>query len=442
MSNRWLRFGIALLAIGAAGAAGYRLFQQEQRLAAHVAASRAVEATAEAAIVAVSDVKAALHAYVAEGQGEAFWTSRAATLIERLRAAMVELDAPATAAGAPLTDTLDLVDRLGAAEQRARDHVREGQRLLAGEVIFTEARDLLDGMRLQLMASRKAVADAALATHGEIRREQWTLALAAGGILAFAALLLVIPGTTAVAPPAENTTTRADNRPDEFESSARVISRTPVTPTPPAVPHSVGDPPPRPPSGTRRATATAPGAPAPGAPSAPSAPSAPGISLRDAAAVCTDLGRVSQSIEIETLLERAATVLTATGAIVWLASPDRSEMYPAASAGYDDRLLARIGSIARDASNVTAAAFRDAAPRTSARSGSASAALAVPLLTPLGPVGVFSVEIRDVASVDESRLAIATIFAAQLATLLGSMTAPQATAAATGTDTASADVRH
>jgi hypothetical protein len=64
------------------------------------------------------------------------------------------------------------------------------------------------------------------------------------------------------------------------------------------------------------------------------------------------------------------------------------------------------------------------------------------LLTPLGPVGVFSVEIRDVASVDESRLAIATIFAAQLASLLGSMTAPQATAAATGTDTASADVRH
>jgi hypothetical protein len=441
MSNRWLRFGIALLAIGAAGAAGYRLVQQEQRLTRDVAALRAVDATAESAIVAVSDIKAALHAYVAEGQGEEFWTSRAATLIERLRAATVELDAAAAVAGAPLADTLDLIDRLGAAEKRARDHVREGQRLLAGEVIFTEARDLVDGVRLQLLASRKAVADAAATAHGDIRREQWTLALAAGGILAFAALLLVIPGTTGAVPaPASNTTMRVDERADEFDSSARVIARTPVTPAPPAVPHSVGDPPPRPPSGTRRPTAQ--GAPsARGAP-APGAPGAPGISLRDAAAVCTDLGRVSQSIEIEALLERAASVLTATGAIVWLASPDRSEMYPAASAGYDDRLLARIGSIGRDASNVTAAAFRDAAPRTSARAGSASAALAVPLLTPLGPVGVLSAEVRDVANVDESRLAVATIFAAQLATLLGSMAAPAATAAATGTDAASADVRH
>ena len=447
MSNRWLRFGIALLAIGAAGAAGYRFFQQEQRLAAHLAASRAVEATAESSIVAVSDVKAALHAYVAEGQGEAFWTSRAATLIERLRAAIVELDAPATAAGAPLADTLDLVDRLGAAEKRARDHVREGQRLLAGEVIFTESRDLLDGMRLQLLASRKAVADGAVTTQGQIRREQWTLALAAGGILAFAALLLVIPGTTAS--PAPDTTTRGSAAAaDEFESSARIVSRTPIAPSPP---HAVGDPPPRPPSGTRRATApSAPSAPsAPGAPGAPGAPSgrapsppASEISLRDAAAVCTDLGRVSQSIEISTLLERAAGVLTATGAIVWLASPDRAEMYPAASAGYDDRLLARIGSITRDASNVTAASFRDAAPRTSTRVGSASAALAVPLLTPLGPVGVFSAEIRDIASVDETRLAVATIFAAQLASLLGSMAAPAATAAATGTDAATPDVRH
>jgi hypothetical protein len=114
-------------------------------------------------------------------------------------------------------------------------------------------------------------------------------------------------------------------------------------------------------------------------------------------------------------------VLGASGAIVWMTTPDRHELYPAAGAGYDARVLARIGSIRRDASNVTAAALRDAAPRTSAGLGPSAAALAVPLMTPLGPVGVFSAELRDVDTVDEARLAVATIFAAQFATLLGSM---------------------
>jgi hypothetical protein len=140
--------------------------------------------------------------------------------------------------------------------------------------------------------------------------------------------------------------------------------------------------------------------------------------------VCTDLGRVSQSIEISALLQRAANVLNASGVVVWMASSAGRELYPAASAGYDDRLLARIGSIPRDAANVTAGALRDAAPRTSPALGSSAAALAVPLMTPLGPVGVFSAEIREVSEVDEARMAVAAIFAAQLATLLGSMATP------------------
>jgi hypothetical protein len=53
-------------------------------------------------------------------------------------------------------------------------------------------------------------------------------------------------------------------------------------------------------------------------------------------------------------------------------------------------------------------------------------------MTPLGPVGVFSAEVRDVTTIDEARLAIATIFAAQLATLLGSMAEGAAPADAAG----------
>jgi hypothetical protein len=147
------------------------------------------------------------------------------------------------------------------------------------------------------------------------------------------------------------------------------------------------------------------------------------VALTEVAAVCTDLGRVSQSNEISALLGRAANVLCASGVIVWVASENRDELFPAAASGYDERLFNRIGSIRRDASNITAAAFRGGGPRTSSGVGGAPAALAVPLLTPHGPVGVFSAELRDIPNVDADRLALAAIFSAQLANLLGAISA-------------------
>lgn len=376
MSNRWFRFVIALLALGAAGAAGYRISQQEQRLAADVASTRTSALAAESAAATVSELKAALHAYVAQGQGYAFWTSRADTLIERLRASVLELDEPAAAAGATLTETLDLTDRVAASEEKAREHVRAGEQLLAGEVVFVEARDLLDAIRLQIGRARTQIEVAGGARQAEIRREQALLALGAASVLGFAVLLLVVPAASAMSDAA------------------------PAIPTPAVIPPVVeaATPPVTPP--VKAATSN----------------------LTAAAAVCTDLARVSQSNEMSSLLDRAARVLDATGVVVWMSSQDRTELFPGASAGYDERLLARIGSISRDAANVTAAAFREAAPKFSTAAGSSAAALAVPLLTPLGAAGVLSAELRDTVEVDPHRMALATIFAAQLASLLGSMT--------------------
>jgi hypothetical protein len=407
MSNRWLRFGIAFLALGAAAAAGYRIVEQEQRLNDDVVVARSIDVAAETALHTVSELKAALHAYISEGQGHAFWTARAATLIDRLRGAILDLDGPAAAAGVPLTEALDLTDRLGVAEQRARDHVRSGQRLLAGEVIFTDSRDLLDAIRMQAARARAGIAASAEARQADVRHEQALLALGAGGILAFALLLLVVPGRPVAGASLSTAGEPAGVADIRGRSSA---PQAPHAPHVPRAPHAPSAP-------------TAPGAPSP--PGAPGAPSTtPWLSLREAAAVCTDLGRVSQSIEISALLQRAANVLNASGVVVWMASSAGRELYPAASAGYDERLLARIGSIPRDAANVTAGALRDAAPRTSPALGSSAAALAVPLMTPIGPVGVFSAEIRELSEVDEARMAVAAIFAAQLATLLGSMATP------------------
>ena len=116
-------------------------------------------------------------------------------------------------------------------------------------------------------------------------------------------------------------------------------------------------------------------------------------------------------------------MLTASGVIVWVASAQGTELLAAAASGYDERLFTRLGSIDREASNVTAAAFRDGKAQTRSRGTGTAAALAVPLMTPIGPVGVFSAELREIADVDADRLALASIFAAQLANLLGSMAA-------------------
>ena len=449
MSNRWLRFGIAVLALGAAGAAGFRIFQQDKRLTASILTARSTDLAAESALTTIPEVKAALHAYVAEGQGQAFWTARAAMLLERLRASLLELDGPAAAAGASLTEALGLADRLGAAEQKARDHVRADQKLLAGEIIFTDARDLLDAMRVQLVRTRTQLADAASVTQAEIQREQKLLAVGVFGVLASATLLLVIPGG-GVAPTVNLPKGPHADPPDEFESSARIVSRTPIKPeaAPPAGKAANGRP-----GGTASTPSTVTAAPAPtvsdrlpvarpatpvapataGATSAaaskpsaapaPAPPTSPTPSLREAAAICTELARASQSIEVSNLLARAAKVLDASGAVVWMASPDGRELYPAASAGYDERLLTRIGTIPRTANNVTAGAIRSGTPKASARAGQSAAALAIPLLTPLGAVGVLSAELKNVAEVDETRLAVATIFAAQLASLVGSRAA-------------------
>jgi hypothetical protein len=410
MSNRWLRFVIALIALGVAGAAGYRLYQQQQRLAADLSSARATDSIAESALATIPEIKAALHAYVAEGQDFTFWATQASTLIDRLRSALLELDGPASAALTPLTESLDLADRLAAFEQRARDQVRLGQKWSAGEVVFTEARDVLDAMRGQVARARTHIGEQSGRTQAQIRREQVWLIVAGLGVLAFTMLLLVNPGRTE-APPVTLQAPTIES-PDQFDSSARLVSRTPLKPTIDAIPAIAPVTP-----GTPASRAVAGKAITPDA-----------VSIAEAASVCTELGRASQSIELTNLLDRAAKVLNASGVVVWMASADGRELYPAASAGYNEDLLARIGPIPRSGNNVTASAVRAGAPRTSSRVGQSAASLAVPLLTPLGAVGVFSAEVKGIASVDETRLAVARIFAAQLASLVGSKTTSTASA--------------
>jgi hypothetical protein len=138
-----------------------------------------------------------------------------------------------------------------------------------------------------------------------------------------------------------------------------------------------------------------------------------------AAHLCTELGRVENPGEVQPLLREAATVLDAIGLVVWVWDPIAEELMPALAHGYSDRVLAQLPPVRRDTDNATAAAFRSAQTCAIAGNDRASGALVVPLLTPAGCAGVLALELQHGSEQARSVRAIATIFAAQLAQLLG-----------------------
>jgi transcriptional regulator with XRE-family HTH domain len=149
------------------------------------------------------------------------------------------------------------------------------------------------------------------------------------------------------------------------------------------------------------------------------APSQPEPGLSAAAHLCTELARVHETREAAPLLQGAARILDAVGLIVWVWDPQRTELRPVLAHGYSDQVLAQLPRVRRDADNATAAAFRSAQTCIVNGSDLASGAVVVPLMTPVGCVGVLAVEVPHGSELRESVRALATIFAAQLATLVG-----------------------
>ena len=139
--------------------------------------------------------------------------------------------------------------------------------------------------------------------------------------------------------------------------------------------------------------------------------------MKEASVICADLSALSDPGALQGTLARVSGLLDATGLIVWIASNDGTSLSPVATHGFDAKIVARIGKVPRDGHNLTAAAFRDNIPKMSAPTATAPAALAVAMCGPTGPTGVLSVELKPGQSVDEARVALASIIAAQLATL-------------------------
>ena len=99
--------------------------------------------------------------------------------------------------------------------------------------------------------------------------------------------------------------------------------------------------------------------------------------------------------------------------------PQATELRRTLAHGYSDKVIAQLPKVRRDTDNATAAAFRSVQMCVVNGSDSASGALVVPLMTPVGCMGVLAIELQHGREQRESVRARATIFAAQLATWVG-----------------------
>jgi hypothetical protein len=153
------------------------------------------------------------------------------------------------------------------------------------------------------------------------------------------------------------------------------------------------------------------------------------LDLQGAADVCTSIGQLTSAADLSPLLRQAASVLDASGVVVWMAAGE--ELFAAAAFGYAPHVMRRLGPINRAALNATAAAWRTSTLQVVSGDQTERSALAAPMLGPDRCVGVLAVEVRVGQEGDPATRAVTALLAAQLAAALAGWPAASAAAPVT-----------
>jgi hypothetical protein len=149
------------------------------------------------------------------------------------------------------------------------------------------------------------------------------------------------------------------------------------------------------------------------------------------ATLSTDFGRARDLDDLTRLLSRAAELMDASGLMVWMAEDVTADLRPVLAHGYGADVLERIPAMPRTADNAAAKAFRSNTLQiVLARPGKSTGAVVAPILSAAGCVGALSAEIRHGGETSETTHALATLFAAHLATIVAQAPAEVETARA------------
>jgi CHASE3 domain sensor protein len=366
MRARAVRLVITTLLLASLLVTAFFLWNLEQRVGRNVA----LAGDAFAKIARLNDIVAGIgtaqQGYVAPGQLDEPWFDRSSTLtteltreLEQARESLQSPDAATT-----LQQLHASAAALITADARIRENLQIGQELMASDVIFSDGRNVLDSMIV-------SVRELQAAEHSHLRSELAALGRQRWGTLGavtlwWTALLLILAATSWRSEPAG-------------ESAAHVAA-----PQPPAAQ-----------PGVDRTTT---------------------VDLAAAAAVCTDLSRITATSALPGLLGRAAAVLDATGVILWISAGE--QLFPVMAHGYSDETLTRLGPLSRDAANAAANAWRTGQLTVVQPSGGKNrGAIVTPLFGLHSCIGVLAAELRQ-GEENPTVQAVAVMIAAQLSTVV------------------------
>lgn len=396
MRSRAMRTASSAVALLIVGAAAAFLMYSERQISGRLQAFHAFDQRARDVAGEVSAMRAAQQAYVAAGQGVDFWIPEVATLlataegsIEELRQSAMSPDARRAAADAAAS-----VAEFGDADNRARDYLQSGEQLMAADVVFAEGGETATTAGHQIETARLAEQQAFDAFEAERRRWQ-AYALSGTAVCALLIVGLLVP---------KGSSASAD------VPAAAVQDAEPAT------------------AGLRLRDASPSSVPAAEARPRDAVPA-----LRQAALLCTDLGRVTDIDDLTRLLGRATEVMDASGLVVWLGNVGGVDLRPVLAYGYPPEALAQMPAVPRSADNAAAAAYRTGrfqivmarpgAPGTLGTLRTTSGAVVAPLLSPEGCIGALAAEMKGGSETSDSAQALAAIFAAQLTSVLASSVA-------------------
>ncbi len=370
MQKQPLRFRVVALLAVSSLAIAYVFWTIDQRADASVATQADMSMRLARMSETVAGIGAAQRSYVAPGQLDEPWFEQASALLNQLSIDIEQTPARLRSSGAAeAMDALtDSAEALIAADARARQNLGIGQDLMASDVIFSDGHNIVDTMTAGLRDLQAAEQEAHQARLASLTHQRWAT-------FGAAAVLWVVGLLALAKPPA---------------LAGAVVEPTQAPTSIPADPLAAHEAP---------------------------AEQEPFPDLTLVAGLCTDLSRVTSPSALPDLLGRAARILDASGVILWISAGE--QLFPVMGHGYAADVLARLVPIGREADNAAAAAWRSGQLTVVRATGpSYSGAIVAPLFGIDECVGVLAAEVRHGAEDRPATHALATVIAAQLATVV------------------------
>jgi len=421
MSRPWVRLSSVIIMLVVVFTTGYRLLHSERQRNLEHAATSAYTSLAWTLTVGLADIRAAQQAYVANGQDPDEWYARVTTQLGGLKDGLSDLRAMSQSSEAveAIVAAEALVEQLRRVDESARDHTTIGQVLMASDLVFIDGQGFTRQAAEQLDLARSVESEARIRSFAERRAHAVTTAAVAtivGVGVAFA--LLPLPGR----PPELTRPTITGHALDTPETStaAAGTGAVPLDPTTVLMPVDLALN--RESTLTREESIASVDKVDPARDRDKTSASMVVPDLTTTAQLCTDLGRVSESHQLDDVLSRASNLLNASGLIVWVRDSSGRALRPATGHGYAPQVLSRLGPVACDGESATATAFRTARLQVVPGGENGPGAMALPLISSASDtgrcVGVLSAEVRHGWETSDAVQATATILAAQLATFV------------------------